>query len=67
MMMAEKTEEIWKAISCNKELSQQLRSGNLNALQGLNLSFEEIYAATDSIELLCGATGSTCPITSDNH
>ncbi|HEY6969072.1 MAG TPA: hypothetical protein VJA94_07710 [Candidatus Angelobacter sp.] len=53
-MLTEKTEQIWKAISGNKELSQQLRSGDLNALQELNLSFEQIYASTESDLVGCG-------------
>ncbi|HEY6969073.1 MAG TPA: hypothetical protein VJA94_07715 [Candidatus Angelobacter sp.] len=62
-MMAERANEILKAISKNTELSQQLRSGNSSALQELELNFEEIYGSTDSGTALGVASGSTCNIT----
>ncbi|HEY6969071.1 MAG TPA: hypothetical protein VJA94_07705, partial [Candidatus Angelobacter sp.] len=62
-MMIEKANEILKAISNNKELSQQLRTGDYGALQELALNFEEIYGSTDSGTALGVDSGGTCNIT----
>lgn len=61
-MMIERANELLKAISTNKDLSQQLKSGNYSALQELDLNFEQIYASIDSgIAFDCGSAG--CGVT----